>query len=73
MLIGFIGRYGEGAKNLLPNWIDIAVVIMFALTIFYWAVSLTMSEVEASLAIAKDAKQLVIGPESCRAFDRQSS
>src|SRR2546430_1489365 len=40
VLIGVIGRYGEGAKNLLPNWIDIAVVIIFALTIFYWAVKI---------------------------------
>jgi amino acid transporter len=39
VLIGLLGRYGNGAKNVLPNWIDIAVVIVFALAIFYWAVS----------------------------------
>ena len=61
VLIGFIGRHGEGAKNLLPNWIDIAVVIVFALTIFYWAVSLTMSGPDTLAAISRDANQLAGG------------
>ncbi|HXI24419.1 MAG TPA: APC family permease [Pyrinomonadaceae bacterium] len=61
VLIGFLGRYGEGAKNLLPNWIDIAVVIIFALTIFYWAVSLTMSGPDTLAAISRDANQLAGG------------
>src|SRR3954468_9632349 len=40
VLIGWLGRYGEGAHNVLPGWFDITVVVAFALTIFYWAVSL---------------------------------
>src|SRR5204863_8611430 len=43
VLIGFLGRYGNGARNILPNWFDILVVIVFALIIFYWAVSLTLT------------------------------
>jgi amino acid transporter len=58
VLIGFAGRYGVGALNLLPNWIDIAVVIMFALTIYYWAVSLTMASGKVLAAVGRDANQL---------------
>lgn len=58
ILIGFMGRYGNGARNILPNWLDIALVIVFALAIFYWAVSLSMSQVATAAAIARDADQL---------------
>jgi hypothetical protein len=37
-LIGYLGRYG--GNNTLPDWWDLAVVIVFSLIIFYWAVSL---------------------------------
>jgi amino acid transporter len=57
-LIGFLGRYGGGAKNILPGWVDIAVVIVFSLVIFYWAVALTLSRTEAAAAVAKDARQI---------------
>jgi hypothetical protein len=57
VLIGALGRYGGGA-SILPNWVDIAVVIVFALAIFYWAVSLTLTKVETAAAIAKDAQQI---------------
>ncbi len=57
IVIGFIGRYG-GGSNLLPNWIDIAVVIAFALAIFYWSVSLTLSQQSAAAEVAKDARQI---------------
>jgi hypothetical protein len=49
VLMGLLGRYGNGALNVLPGWVDIAVVIAFALAIFYWAVSLTQSK-EATAA-----------------------
>ena len=57
MIIGALGRYGEGARNILPNWADIAVVIVFALAIFYWAVSLTLNKDAAAAAVATDAQQ----------------
>jgi hypothetical protein len=58
VVIGALGRYGNGARNILPGWIDILVVIVFALVIFYWAISLTLP-VEASAAeVAKDARQI---------------
>jgi amino acid transporter len=58
VLIGMLGRYGNGAKDLLPAWVDIAVVIIFALVIFYWAVSLSLSEEESAAAVMKDTEQL---------------
>ena len=58
VLIGALGRYGGGARNILPNWADIAVVIVFALAIFYWAVGLTLSREGTAVAIAKDAQQI---------------
>jgi len=57
-LIGFFGRYGSGSQNLLPNWVDIVVVVSFALATFYWAVSLSLDQQQAAAAIAKDAPQL---------------
>jgi amino acid transporter len=57
VLIGALGRYGGGARNILPNWADIAVVIVFALAIFYWAVSLTLNKDAAAAAVATDAQQ----------------
>ncbi len=56
--IGFMGRYGNGARNILPKWIDLAVVIVFALVIFHWAVRLAMTQTATALAIAKDGEQL---------------
>jgi amino acid transporter len=57
VLIGWVGRYG-GGRNILPSWVDLAVVIAFALTIFYWAIALTLSAESSTLAIAKDARQI---------------
>jgi amino acid transporter len=58
VLLGAVGRYGPGARNLLPGWVDLAVVIAFALVIFYWAVSVTLTKDEAAAAVAKDAHQI---------------
>ena len=58
VLIGLLGRYGNGAKGLLPAWVDIGVVIVFALAIFYWAVRLALTEAESATAVMKDTPQL---------------
>jgi len=58
VLIGWLGRYGNGSRNLLPNWVDIAVVTLFSLAIFYWAVSLTLTSEGTAAAVAKDAQQI---------------
>src|SRR5436190_15340316 len=60
VLIGWLGRYGSGARNFIPSWLDIGLVIAFALIIFYWAVSLANSNAQASAAVEKDKRQLEI-------------
>jgi amino acid transporter len=57
VVIGAIGRYG-GGNNLLPNWIDIVVVMVFSLAIFYWAVASSLSKTDSATEVAKDAHQL---------------
>src|SRR5437764_8119712 len=58
VLIGLVGRYGNGSRNLLPNWVDIFVVIVFALAIFYWAVNVALTKEAARAAVEKDAPQI---------------
>jgi amino acid transporter len=58
VLIGWLGRYGNGARNILPEWLDIATVILFALLIFYWAVAAANSKPTAAAAIDRDSGQL---------------
>jgi len=58
VVIGFIGRYGAGSRSYLPDWVDVLVVIVFSLTIFYWAVSISLTKEQTEAAVAKDAKQL---------------
>ena len=58
VVLGAVGRYGAGAMNLLPDWVDLAVAIAFSLAIFYWAVSRTLPKEQAATAVAKDARQI---------------
>jgi amino acid transporter len=57
VIIAALGRYG-GGRNILPDWIDVAVVIGFSLVIFYWSVALSLSREKAAAEVAKDAHQL---------------
>jgi amino acid transporter len=57
VLLGWLGRYG-GGRNLLPNWVDVGVVIAFSLAVFYWASALRLSPENSAAAIAKDARQI---------------
>ncbi len=58
VVVGWLGRYGEGSRNILPNWIDVAVVVGFSLAIYYYAVALALTERDAAAAVARDAHQL---------------
>jgi hypothetical protein len=58
VIIGALGRYGVGSHRVLPEWIDLLVVIGFSLTIFRWAVSLTMPPSKVQAAITKDSDQI---------------
>jgi amino acid transporter len=66
VLIGWLGRYGNGAKDILPNWTDIVIMVMFSLTIFYWAVSLATASEQTAAAVAKDASQIRSGSHVSR-------
>jgi amino acid transporter len=58
VIIGLAGRYGTGSKSWLPEWVDLLVVIVFSLVIFYWAVNTTQTQDMVDAAVAKDAAQL---------------
>ncbi len=53
-MIGLMGRYGEGCLNLLPEWIDLIVVVGFSLVIFRYAVSLAMDSAAVDKAVRSE-------------------
>ena len=53
LVIGFLGRYGTGAQDILPNWIDLIFVIVYSLLIFALAVRQAASTTEVAAAIAE--------------------
>jgi len=57
VVIGALGRYG-GGHEVIPNWVDLVIVIGFALTIYYVALGMTLSQALSNAAVAKDAHQL---------------
>ncbi len=58
VIIGALGQYGEGAHQVLGEWWDLLVVIVFSLVIYYWALNLAMSHEKVEAAIAKDSAQI---------------
>ena len=58
LVLGALGRYGGGAHDVLPEWVDIATVIVFSLVIFSWAVSLRLSPEQVGRQVERDAHQL---------------
>ncbi len=58
-LIGYLGQYGDSARKVLPDWVDLLVLIIFSLVIYYWAVSLRLSPSQTETEVAKDAYQLI--------------
>ncbi|HEV7207169.1 MAG TPA: APC family permease [Mycobacteriales bacterium] len=61
-IIGLIGRYGKGAHNALPSWIDLLVVVIFSLVIFFYAVSLAMDSEQIKAAVDTEKEQLAAAP-----------
>ncbi|MEA2484877.1 MAG: hypothetical protein QOC55_2824, partial [Thermoleophilaceae bacterium] len=58
LVISALGRYGENQLNVLPNWIDLVVVIAFSYLVYYWAVGLSLSHEDVQEQLARDAHQL---------------
>ncbi|HJQ45318.1 MAG TPA: APC family permease [Amycolatopsis sp.] len=60
-LIGYLGRYGDrGEINVLPEWIDLLVVIGFSLAIFYWAVHVAQDSAKVKAAVEREAAELAV-------------
>jgi amino acid transporter len=57
LIISVLGRYG-GGYEILPDWVDVVVVLAFALAIFRYAVASAMTAAATAAAIAKDAHQI---------------
>ncbi|MDT4906882.1 MAG: hypothetical protein QOI69_123 [Pseudonocardiales bacterium] len=57
-IIGLMGRYGKGAHNVLPEWIDLLTVVAFSLVMFYYAVSLAMSTEQIHDAVQTEEHQI---------------
>lgn len=57
LVLGALGRYGNGYE-IIPAWVDIGVVVAFALGIYFLALHLTLSREDSQTAVAKDASQL---------------
>jgi amino acid transporter len=58
VIIGLAGRYGDGSKSWLPEWVDLIVVAVFSLVIYYWAVTLVLTPEQVEVAVEKDRAQL---------------
>ncbi|MBO1414977.1 APC family permease [Streptomyces sp. FH025] len=50
-LISWQGGFGAGAKGNLPLWWDVAVVVAFALVVYYWALAIALpaEEIERNI------------------------
>ncbi|MGE5183167.1 MAG: APC family permease [Acidobacteriota bacterium] len=57
VVLGALGSYG-GGHDVLPEWVDLGVVIAFSLAIYYVALYTTLTPGDAATAVAKDAFQL---------------
>ena len=62
-ILGLLGRYGSGSESYLPEWIDLAFVIVFSLVIFYYAVSLAMTTKQVQDAVKIEEKNIEEAPE----------
>lgn len=61
VIIGYFGRYGDGAKNSLPDWWDLATVTAFSLVIYYLAISVGQPKAAVQESIADDLDEIESG------------
>lgn len=57
-IISALGRYGNGSQDVIPNWIDLIVVIVFALVIFYFTARFEQSAEQVAAAVAAERRHL---------------
>lgn len=73
IVISWLGRYdselggdrahGKGELFLLPAWIDLLVVIVFSLVIYFFAITLGVSKKQVDAAVEVDEENLAENPE----------
>jgi len=56
VVIGYFGRYG--GKNLLPNWWDLVVVVVFALVMYEFAEKVALSQGEVDRFITAEQEDI---------------
>jgi len=61
LIIGDFGRYG--GNNTLPNWIDLIVVILFSLVIYYVAVTIAEPSEFVDRAVEEEKEEIASEPE----------
>ncbi|MDH6142702.1 MULTISPECIES: APC family permease [Kitasatospora] len=51
-VISYLGGFGPSAKNIIPLWVDMAIVTVFSLAIYYWAraVALPAEEIDRNIS-----------------------
>ena len=63
-VIGYFGRYGApSSAPMLPNWIDLIVVIVFSIIVFYFAVSLAMETEHVQEAVEAEIEEIENEPD----------
>ena len=58
LIISLLGRYGDSQLNLLPEWVDLLVVIAFSIAVYYWAVRIALPREDVQRQLAQDAHEL---------------
>lgn len=53
LIIGKFGQYG--GTNAIPNWWDMAVVIVFSIAVYFWAVQLAMTAEDVHAALEEES------------------
>ncbi|MCO6008686.1 APC family permease [Actinoallomurus purpureus] len=61
ILIGSLGRYG-GLK-VLPEWVDILTVAVFALAVYFFAVRIAVASEQVNAAVAAEEAEIAAEPE----------
>jgi amino acid transporter len=67
VVLGYLGRYSSGPddppSNILPDGIDVLVIVVFSLAIFYWAVNCALPSEKVLAAVDAEEAELAQGPE----------
>ena len=59
LIISLLGRYGDSQLNLLPEWVDLLVVIAFSIAVYYWALRIALPREDVQRQLSQDAHELI--------------